>query len=63
MLQDFGFDQKICKLISQLISTSSLAILVNGAPLDFFQTFKRAKTGGSSHVLEGLLRRTNMRGD
>ena len=37
VLQAFGFDKKVCKLISQLISTSSLTILVNGAPSDFFK--------------------------
>ena len=35
VLQAFGFDQKVCKIISQLVSTSSLAILVNGAPSNF----------------------------
>ena len=37
VLRAFGFDQKVCKIISQLVTTSSLAILVNGAPADFFK--------------------------
>ena len=34
VLNAFGFDIKVCNIISQLVSTSSLAILVNGAPSD-----------------------------
>lgn len=45
MLQDFGFDQKVCKLISQLISTSSLAILVNGDPSNFFKPLRGLRQG------------------
>lgn len=33
--QAFGFYHEVPKLISQLISTSSLAIMINGAPSDF----------------------------
>ena len=37
VLNAFGFDQKVCKIISQLVATSSLSILVNGVPIDFFK--------------------------
>ena len=40
MLQAFGFDQKVRKLISHHISTSSLAILVNGVPSNFFKPMR-----------------------
>ena len=37
VLYTFGFDNKVRKIISQLVTTSSLAILVNGAPSKFFK--------------------------
>ena len=37
VLKAFGFDEKSCKLISQLVSASSLVVLVNGAPSNFFK--------------------------
>ena len=37
VLKAFGFDVKLCKLISQLVTTPSLVILVNGSPFDFFK--------------------------
>ena len=37
VLKAFGFDIKSCKLISQLVTTSSLVVLVNGSPSDFFK--------------------------
>ena len=40
VLHAFGFDQKVCKIISQLFTTPSLAILVNGAPIDFFKPLR-----------------------
>ena len=40
VLQAFGFDQKVCKIISQLVFTSSRAILVNGAPSYFFKPLR-----------------------
>ena len=36
ILQAFGFDDQVCKIIFQLVSTPSLTILVNGAPSNFF---------------------------
>ena len=45
VLQAFGFDPKNCKLISHLISTSSLAILVNGAPSNFFKPLRSLRHG------------------
>ena len=45
VLQAFGFDQKVCKIISQLVSTSSLAILVNVAPSDFFKPSRGLRQG------------------
>lgn len=45
VLQAFGFDQKVCKIISQLVSTSSLAILVNGSPLYFFKPTRGLREG------------------
>ena len=36
VLQAFGFDTQVCKLISQLVSSPSLSILVNGSPSLFF---------------------------
>ncbi len=37
VLKAFGFDDKTCKLISQLVTTSSLVVLVNRSPSDFFK--------------------------
>ena len=37
VLKAFGFDVKSCKLISQLITISSLVVLVNGSPSYFFK--------------------------
>ncbi len=37
VLKAFVFDVKSCKLISQLVTTPSLAVLVNGSPSDFFK--------------------------
>ena len=45
VLRSFGFDQKVCKIISQLVTTSSLAILVNGAPTDFFKPSRGLRQG------------------
>lgn len=45
VLQAFGFDHKVCKIISQLVSTPSLAVLINGAPLDFFKPTRGLRQG------------------
>ena len=45
VLNAFGFDSKVRKIISQLFSTSSLAILVNGAPSDFFKPSRGLRQG------------------
>ena len=45
VLKAFGFDLKVCKIISQLISTSSLAVLVNGAPSNFFKPSRGHQKG------------------
>ena len=45
VLQAFGFDHEVRKLISQLISTSTLAILVNGAPSNFFKPLRGLRQG------------------
>jgi len=37
VLKAFGFDVKSCQLISQLVTTPSLVVLVNGSPSDFFK--------------------------
>lgn len=36
ILQAFGFDTQVCKLISQLVSSPSLSILVNDPPSNIF---------------------------
>ena len=36
VLLAFGFDVQVCKPMLQLFSTPSLAIIVNGAPSNFF---------------------------
>ena len=36
VLQAFGFDAQVCKLISQLVSSLSLFVLVNGSPSNLF---------------------------
>ena len=45
VLQAFGFDQDVHKLISQLISTSLLAIMVNGSPSNFFKPLRDLRQG------------------
>ena len=45
VLKAFGFDVKSCKLISQLVSTPSLAVLVNGSPSDFFKPTRGLRQG------------------
>ena len=45
VLYAFGFDQKVCKIISQLVTTSSLEILVNGAPTEFFKPSRGLQQG------------------
>ena len=45
VLNAFGMDSKLRKIISQLVSTSSLAILVNGAPSDFFKPSRGLRQG------------------
>ena len=37
VLKAFGFDVKSCKLISQLVTTPSIVVLVNGSPSNFFK--------------------------
>ncbi len=45
VLSTFGFDSKVCKIISQLVSTSSLAVLVNGVPSNFFKPSRGLRQG------------------
>ena len=45
VLKAFGFDVNSCKLISQLFTTPSLAILVNGSPYDFFKPSRGLRQG------------------
>ena len=45
VLKVFGFDVKSCKLISQLVSTPSLVVLVNGSPSNFFKPTRGLRQG------------------
>lgn len=45
VLWAFGFNSKVCTLISQHISTSSLAILINGSPSAFFKPSRGFRKG------------------
>ena len=45
ILLAFGFDSKVCKIISQLVSTSCLAVLVNGVPSNFFKPSRGLRQG------------------
>ena len=38
ILEAFGFNAKVRKIISQLVSTPSFMIMVNGTPSNFFKS-------------------------
>ncbi|XP_026378874.1 uncharacterized protein LOC113273354 [Papaver somniferum] len=44
-MRAFGFDSRFCKLIFQCISTSSIVVLVNGSPWDFFKPTRGLRQG------------------
>ena len=44
-LRAFGFNAQVCKLISQLVSSPSLSILVNGLPSLFFSPSRGLRQG------------------
>ena len=45
VLQAFGLDAQVCKLISQLVSSPSLFVLVNGNPSPFFSPSRGLRQG------------------
>lgn len=72
VLKAFGFDLKVCKLVSQLVSTSSLAVLVNGGPCDFFKPSRGLRQGDPlspilfiilAECMGRLIERKNMEGN
>ena len=52
ILQAFGFDDQVCKIILYLVSTPSLPVMVNGAPSNFFFPSRGLRQGDPiSHIL------------